>query len=308
VSALERFASVRGGTVVFVADRTSSGGYLRLFGIPGLEETLVEKPIAITPPDGTGLRGTEFAHPAALPVGADVLAEIPHGAARRAPLLTQRSGAGLLIFSGLLDAWRYRADDEGAFDTFWRARLAGAAARAPRRLEVTLSPGIATAGARVRVRAAVRATDHVHTGSTVSVPAIAARVIDARGAQQAVRLWPTAELGVFEGDVSAATPGRYDVQVETSDGVTADTPLIVNASADGVGSSGDRELAVALAAATGGVAVTTDNLAPLIDRLRSLSHETIIAARHPFRSPWWGLAFVALLSAEWTLRRRRGLR
>ena len=32
LSALDRFASVRGGTVVFVADRASSGGYLRLLG------------------------------------------------------------------------------------------------------------------------------------------------------------------------------------------------------------------------------------------------------------------------------------
>ncbi|MEO7275389.1 MAG: hypothetical protein ABIX28_18240 [Vicinamibacterales bacterium] len=308
LAALERFASVRGGTVVFVADRTSSGGYLRLFGMPGLEETLLEKPIKATGSDGAALRGAEFAHPAAIPVGADALAEIPHGAGRRSPLLALPTGAGLLMFSGLLDSWRYRAEDDGAFDSFWRARLAGAAARAPRRLELTLTPGVAPEGSPVRLRAVVRATDLVTSGDRVSIPAIAARVIDQRGAQQDIRLWPTAELGVFEGDVPSRSVGRHVVRVETADGAGADTPLIVSGATSASSRAGDPELATVLAGATGGVAVTTGNLQPLVDRLRALPRETIERDRHPFRSPWWGVAFAGLLTAEWTLRRRRGLR
>ena len=308
LGALERFASLRGGTVVFAADRKSSGGYLHLLGMPGLDETLLEKPIAVTVRDGAGLRGGEFAHPAALPVGAEAIAEIPHGAVRRAPLFVVPSGSGLLIFSGLLDAWRYRGEDDGAFDAFWRARLASAAARAPRRLELQLTPGIAAPGSRVRLRAAVRATDLAAAGGTVSVPAIAARVIAEGGAQQDVRLWPTAELGVFEGEVPTRAAGRYDIRVETAGGVSGDTPLIVAAAPDPPVESGDPELVATLAAATGGVAVGSDNLQPLLDRLRAVPRETIVQPRHPFRSPWWGVAFAGLLTAEWTLRRRRGLR
>jgi len=308
LSALDRFASVRGGTVVFIADRASSGGYLRLLGIPAIEETLLDKPIKVTASDGLGLRGAEFAHPAALPPGADAVAEIAHGAGRRAPLVTRPSGAGLLIFSGLLDAWRYRAEDEGAFDAFWRSRLASAAARAPRRLELTLTSGHASAGAPGRLRAVVRATDFVTSGSTVVVPAITARVIDERGAQEVIRLWPTAGLGVFEGDVPARAAGRYDVRVETGDGASADMPLIVSPVTEPSTASGDPEIAATVAAATGGVVVTSDHLQPLIDRLGAVSRETIVRAGHPFRSPWWGVAFAGLLSAEWAMRRRRGLR
>jgi len=308
LSALDRFASVRGGTVVFVADRASSGGYLRLLGMSTLDETLVEKPIKVTAVDGAGLRGAEFAHPAAVPIGADALAEIPHGAGRRAPLVTRPSGSGLLIFSGLLDAWRYRAEDDSAFDAFWRSRLASAAARSPRRLELTVTSGDSSAGVPMHVRAVVRATDFVTSGSTVSVPAVTARIVDERGAQEAIRLWPTAALGVFEGDVPARTAGRYDVRVETSVGVSADTPLIVSPAADASRAPVDPELAATVATATGGVVVTSDRLQPLIDRLGALSHETIVRTGHPFRSPWWGVAFAGLLTAEWTLRRRRGLR
>ncbi len=308
LSALERFATVRGGTVVFVADRKSSGGYLRLLGIASLEETLLEKPIKVATSDGAALRGAEFAHPAVIPAGADALAEIPHGAGKRSPLLTRPTGAGLLMFAGLLDSWRYRAEDDAAFDLFWRARLASAAARAPRRLELTLTPGIASQGTHVRLRAAVRATDHVTSSTGVSLPTIEARVVDERGAEQDIRLWPTAELGIFEGDVPARAAGRHVVRVDTAGGVSADTPLTVTAASPTSQLNGDPELAATLAGSTGGVTVTADNLQPLIDRLRALPRETIVRVRHPFRSPWWGVAFAFLLTAEWTLRRRRGLR
>ena len=308
LAALDRFASVRGGTVVFIADRAASGGYLRLLGIPALDETLLDKPIKVTGSDGLGLRGAEFAHPAALPLGVDAVAEIAHGAGRRAPLVTRPSGAGLLIFSGLLDAWRYRAEDEGSFDAFWRSRLASAAARAPRRLELTMASGNASAGAPGRLRAVVRATEFVTSGSTVSVPKITARVIDERGAQAAIRLWPTAALGVFEGDIPARPAGRYDVRVETADGASADMPLMVSPPIEAPGASGDPEMAATVAAATGGVVVTSDHLQPLIDRLGALSRETIVRTGHPFRSPWWGVAFASLLTAEWAMRRRHGLR
>ena len=262
----------------------------------------------VTVRDGAGLRGAEFAHPAALPVGAEAIAEIPHGAARRAPLVVVPSGSGLLMFSGLLDAWRYRGEDDGAFDAFWRARLASAAARAPRRLELELTPALPRPGrACVCGRRSARRSMSPLAARSPS-PRSPRRVIDEGGAQQDVRLWPTAELGVFEGEVPARTAGRYDIRVETAGGVSGDAPLIVAAAPDPPVESGDPELVATLAAATGGVAVGSDNLQPLLDRLRAVPRETIVQPRHPFRSPWWGVAFAGLLTAEWTLRRRRGLR
>ena len=95
--------------------------------------------------DATGLRATEFAYPRVLPAGAEALVVLPQGSGGRAPVISMPLGAGRVIFSGVLDAWRYRGDDEDAFDTFWRSQLGREAARAPRRLEVMLHPGAATA-------------------------------------------------------------------------------------------------------------------------------------------------------------------
>jgi hypothetical protein len=62
-----------------------------------------------------------------------------------------------------------------------------------------------------------------------------------------------------------------------------------------------------VAAATGGVAVTDADFGPLERHLRGLAAADDQRAVHPWRSPWMLVVFVALLSIEWTMRRRRGL-
>ncbi len=61
-----------------------------------------------------------------------------------------------------------------------------------------------------------------------------------------------------------------------------------------------------VATATGGVAVSTADLAPLERHLRSLTSGEVERTIRPARSWPLVLAFAALLSAEWTIRRRRG--
>ncbi len=61
-----------------------------------------------------------------------------------------------------------------------------------------------------------------------------------------------------------------------------------------------------IAAATGGVAVSTADLAPLERHLRSLTSGEVERTVRPGRSWLLVLAFAALLCAEWTIRRRRG--
>ena len=156
-------------------------------------------------------------------------------------------GAGRIMFSGVLDAWRYRGDDDEAFASFWRSQLGREAARAPRRLEVTLDPAAAPAGRRVRLRAVVRATDLDVTATAVTTPAVSARVVDERGDQQLIRMWPTAETGVFEGWFDAARPGPYDVRVETDANAGVDAPFVVTAPGPGTPAVDDdgRQRAIA---------------------------------------------------------------
>ena len=286
-------------------DRT---GRARLLGVEAFDEALVEKPIRLAAADAAGLRASEFAYPRILPPGAEAIVVLPQGSGARAPVISVPLGAGRVIFSGLLDGWRYRGDDQGAFDTFWRSQLGREAARAPRRLEVTLHPGAATPGTLVRLRAAVRATDLAATGTGLSVPAVNARVIDERGGQRFLRLWPTSEAGVFQGSFVAAQVGRYDVRVETDAGSSADSPFVVSVGDPLAGDDPTGRSSEAVAHATGGVVVTTENIDPLVERLRALSRETVQTVWHPMRSPLWPFAFGGLVSAEWLVRRRRGLR
>jgi hypothetical protein len=308
VAALESFARRRGGAVVLMADRKPSGSYLRLLGTDTFDEALVEKPVRITADDGTSIRASEFAYPRTLPVGADPIVRLPQDSGSRAPIVSAPLGAGRIIFSGLLDAWRFRAEDDEAFASFWRSLLGREAARAPRRLEVSLDPGVATAGSRVRLRAAVRATDQIVAGNVVRVPAVTARAIDERGHQQFVRMWPAGETGVYEGWFDVPRAGRYDVRVETDAGTSADTPFVVTAGESREDAVESARLPRVIASATGGVVMTTAEVGLLVDQLRGLPRKQIVVARHPMRSPWWVVAFIGLLSVEWTARRRRGLR
>ena len=306
LDALETFARRRGGTVVLLADRKPSGRYVRLFGGEAFDEALVDKPIRVAAADATGLRATEFAYPRVLPPGAEALVVFRRGAAARAPLISMPLGAGRVIFSGVLDAWRYRGDDEDAFDTFWRAQLGREAARAPRRLEVMLHPGAATPGTRVRLRAAVRATDFAENGTGLSIPAVSARVIDERGGQRFLRLWPTSEAGIFEGSFAAPQAGRYDVRVETDTGASADIFVVV--ATPGVDDDRTGQSSEAVAHATGG-ASRDDGEHRSARRAaagaQSGKPDPPFTIRCDRRS---GHSRSGSVSAEWLVRRRRGLR
>ncbi len=50
-----------------------------------------------------------------------------------------------------------------------------------------------------------------------------------------------------------------------------------------------RRSSEAVAHATGGVVVTTENIDPLVERLRALSRETVPIVHHPMRLPCLGI-------------------
>ena len=56
-------------------------------------------------------------------------------------------GAGRVLFSGAMDAWRFRAALQTTGSArFWRARIAEGALAAPARLEVCVAPGVPDRG------------------------------------------------------------------------------------------------------------------------------------------------------------------
>jgi hypothetical protein len=298
VEALDEYAHVRGGAVVFLPDRRPSGRYATLLPAARFEELLLEKGLRLEDGHAAGVSASELALPQRLTGGGVALASITHQGTTRAVIASWPRGPGRIVFSGALDAWRFRARDEDAFARFWTSAVANVAAASSRRLSVSVSHAIAAPDEPVAVRAVLRRGEQLR---------LEASLVDEEGRQRFVRLWPVAEPGAFEGIVTVPA-GRYVVRVNGDGGVRAETPLIV---ADGVRHPPDldQDALALLAAATGGVASTASDLGLVERHLRGLRGSLEAPARlYPMRSVWWGLAFAAALCGEWTLARRRGAR
>ncbi len=304
VQVLDSFARTRGGAVILLPDRRPSGPYTRLLPVEQFDEVLVETPLAIE--GSRGIKATELALPRDLRAAATVLASARLSDRMRPAIVSWPLGAGRLVFSGALDAWRYRADNEAAFGTFWTGLIANLAASAPRALEVTVHPALAAPGERVVVRAALRQTEWTTEGDRTELPAIGAAVVAADGASESIRLWPTAEPGTFEGYVTMQSAGRFDVRASAG-ALRADAPIVVAEDLRKAHGVTDGRPGV-VARSTGGVVVTGSDLGPLDDHLRGLRPAEQTTTLRPMRSAWWIVAFAGALCAEWTLRRRQGLR
>ena len=308
IEALRAFARRRGGAVVLLPDRRPSGRYLELIPSPQFDEVLVESPVELRSVGGAPLRASELViHRAGVP-GSDVLASFEQGKGERPVVLEWPDGAGRILFSGAMDAWRFRAAKDDGFGRFWRARLAEAALAAPARLAVDVRPGVPRPGEGVTIRAHIRRTDLDEGAGRIRIPETRARLVGADGREETIRLWPTAELGVLEGHFDAPTAGMYDLQVSTASGASVDEVVRVEAEArypHGAVESGESLRLVA--ASTGGIAVDAADLAPLERYLRGLSRGEVERTIHPARSSALVIIFAALLCAEWGIRRRRGL-
>jgi len=302
VDALDAFAQERGGAVILLPDRRPSGAYARLLAAARFDEALLEKPIAVLAQGRPVFSASELALPRELAAGGVALATAAWQGGERAVVASWPRGAGRVIVSGGLDAWRYRAANEDAFGRFWTGTIAAVAAGAPPRLSVAVRPALAAPGQPIVIRATVRTSS-----SAPAITPIEASLVAADGSQRFVRLWPLAEPGVFEGELSAPDAGRYEARAALAGGSTAAAPLLV---ADGVRQPPrrDREAMDLVATATGGVVTDALNLDPLERHLRGLGGRDVQADRRPTRSVWWGLAFAAALCGEWALRRRGGAR
>jgi hypothetical protein len=216
-------------------------------------------------------------------------------------------GAGRIVVFGAVDAWRWRAADDDGFARFWRAMLLGEAAAVVPRLAVDVEPTLVRPGERVQVRARLRATELRTTADVVTAPSLAAhiaRASDPRG--EPVRLWPTAQPGVFEGEWTASGSGDVDVTV-TMGTATADATLTVDPDVTRA-SEPDVEAAAIAARGSGGAARPLRDLDAVVREIAArFPAQPVRAVAHPMRSPWWLLPFAAALTFEWAWRRTRGL-
>jgi hypothetical protein len=294
---LDRFMSERGGAVVLVPDqRVDSAPALDLLSDTDLVERLLERPATLEGfPAPTSLRASELLLLRAPAAGADVIARLP-GADGGPVIVSTPRADGRLLLSGALDAWRFRAADNGAFDRFWRSTIAGLALQVPPPVSVQVDPRIVRPGDRVVVRVRTRFREPAGVSASVD-------------GEQPIRLLPGPETGTYRGEfVARSASGNSIVDVDSSGGERGTATVLVRADAAPVRGLNVPALAL-LSSSHRGIDVTPEHLADLERFLRNtVAAPRARLVRRPMRSTWWMVPFVVCLSAEWWLRRRQGLR
>ena len=310
VAALDWFMRDRGGSVVLILDDfapAAAPALARLVGAGEWKRRSGGDPVLAKRTDALGesLRAIEMTWPARLPEGAEAIAvtnvSSRSDSARHPVVWGVQAGAGHLVVSGALDAWRFRDASRSSFEMFWRALLSEEAARAVPGVEVELAPSVAAPGemlnATVRLRAGAR-----WNGGRLAVGAHA-RLRDARGATVPIRIWPGAGVGTFVATFRApVTPGDYELMV-SSGPRTAGAPLVVSTDPRPPHALA-REALAAFATSTGGAVLDGRDIAGTIRA--ALKPVEMREPWHPMRNPWWIVPFALLLSAEWWSRRRAG--
>jgi hypothetical protein len=327
---LDWFVRERGGSLVLLPDaRPGIAPWTEWLSAATTREALLERPsvLAVAPPLPALQASELLTFTGATVLGAKVLgARVPGATVPGATVLARVAGsnepvicliphgAGRILVSGALDAWRYRADKDSAFDRFWRSAIAGVALATPPAVDVEIAPAVARPGESVRVVARV---DRSALAAGATGPLQVAARLDSG---EPIRLWPEAESDVFSGSFAAGLRAEASAKA----GQAGVQRITVSAGADGAeGTTGSAVMAIdpyarraerlvplsLLATSRGGIDVSPDRLADLEAYLRrEVSAPPVRTTTHPMQSGWWMVPFAACLSAEWWLRRRKGLR
>src|SRR3954470_9180095 len=257
--ALERFMRDRGGAVVLVPDERIGNGPARdLLSNLDMIERLLERPaaLAVVPPTAS-LRASELLVAHVLAPGVDVIARLPGleagtasgsggssaGDDSVAVIVSAPRGGGRLLVSGAMDAWRYRALDNSAFDRFWRSTVAGLALDVPPPVSVTVDPPIARPGERAIVTVRVRSRDA--DGVSASIEG------------EPIRLVPDPETGVYRGGFVAPLAGVATLQVRTGGASEGTASVVVRPHVERVQSTAAPALAL-LASSYRGIDVSPE--------------------------------------------------
>jgi len=305
VRSLDRFMRERGGAVALVPDMRPNTGPVRELLPIDMTERLLERPAKLSMMSGAApLEASELLLLGGLPpdsspvaAGAGLPAEPLAKEGTAVPVIVSMPrGSGRLLVSGAMDAWRFRAADNGAFDRFWQGTLAGLALAAPAPIEVRVAPPVLRPFEKGEVTVRVRSRDGAAIGASID-------------GDQPIRLRPEPEAGVFRGTFTArGTPGRSTIDVHLADSArqSASRTMLVQSDARRIAA---EPLLSMLSSSHRGVDVTPDRVAELERFVRGavISPDAAVV-RRPLRSPWWLLPFAGCLSAEWWVRRRRGLR
>ena len=246
--------------------------------------------------------------------GATVLAVTMAASGARYPVVAaQRYGRGRsMIFAGEA-SWRWRMLAPAAdrtYEYFWRQAARWLAASAPDPVSVVV-PAAAEPGSSARIEVEARDSAFAPVGDAT----VTATISGPGGTSQPLALHRDAEVpGRFAGQITPAVAGLYRVQGEARRGVRSLGPIDAWFQVGG----SDREFEDPrlnegflrrLARASGGEYLPASEAARLPSLLlASAPHALEPERRDLWHEPWTFALVVAMLSSEWILRRRWGLR
>lgn len=245
--------------------------------------------------------------------GASVLAVAAAPAGVYPVVAVQRYGRGRSMVFGGEAAWRWRMmrpSPDRTFELFWRQSARWLAGPAPDPVSVTV-PDLAEPGDSIAIQFDVRDAAFAPVGdasldATITVPG---------GATQPLRLRREGGgSGLLTSAAALDQPGLYRVHAEARRGRdalgTADRWVYAGGS--------DREFADPrlnegvlrrIARATGGRYVSAAEVSKVVSWLDAASPQSAQPERRDvWHQPWVYAIVIALLTAEWILRRRWGLR
>ncbi len=246
--------------------------------------------------------------------GAAVLALTATAAGATVPLVTvQRFGRGrAMVFSGEA-SWRWKmmmpASDR-SFETFWRQAVRWLAVQSPDPVAVS-TPAAVPVGATVPIDATVRDATYA------PIPDAEVRVT-VRGPDGAERTLPAAQAGARRGGrysatVTAAQPGVFRIDVVASRGgerLSSAEQLVLAGGTDPelIDPGLNEPVLRRMAEASGGRYVPADEVETVAALLSDAMPPQGREMRDLWHNAWSFFGILTLLSVEWILRRRWGLR
>jgi uncharacterized membrane protein len=341
--AIRLFADRRGGGVLFLAGRAglSDGGYasspfaeILPVSLPDRKNTFKREPAnaeltpagresAILRLEDSAERNAErwkklphlanYQEVGAAKPGAVVLAEaIPTSKGRFPLLATQAYGRGHVAMLATGGTWRWRMWQEStdtSHATFWQQLMRWLVSDTPSAVAGSTPRQVLSDDTRVELRGEVR--DKLY--SPVSDAMVEARVSGPGGLSATIPL-PLEALsqGVYTAEWTAEKPGSYLVDlVATRGGQELGRDTIHFRREDGVAENfaveQNRELLTKLSAETGGSYYRPANASKLLDEITfSEAGMTVKENFDLWNMPIVFLLLMALMAAEWLLRRRWG--
>ena len=249
--------------------------------------------------------------------GAVALLEGSAGRYKQPVLAYQRFGRGLSVALPIQDSWLWYMDarvpvDDATYRTLWRQLLRWITSETPEQLRVTTSTDRVRPGGTVTIRAEVADSGFVRRNDARLV----ARVRAPSGAVREQPLeWVVDRDGEYQATLSADEVGLHSIRVssvadEKGGAALEDSAFVAVADlgAEFYGAEMRRSLLQRMANETGGRFYTPETMHTLPEDVAlSTRGVTVVNQMDLWDMPAVLVVLVAMLSAEWAYRRRRGL-